>query len=101
MNDMALGGRMYWETLAKQLASVWWEVSKVGGALQHGDLDSAETCFSVVLEQHGGQCFHADTPMDAWDKARDWLVSPERPTYGEPVVANCLFSDGVMSSGKP
>jgi len=76
--DFALGGKIYWEDLAKQFATVWWKVAEVGGTLQHGDLDSAETCFSVVLEKHGGQCFHADTPMDAWEKAKAWLMSPDR-----------------------
>jgi hypothetical protein len=102
MSDAALGGLIYWEDLAKQLADVWWEVSKVGGTLQHGELDRAGTMFSVALEQHGGRCFHGDTPLDAWRKARDWLVSPDRPTYvsgGESVVANCLFSDGTISNG--
>lgn len=76
--DFALGGKIYWRDLAMQLSAVWWELSKIGGNLQHGDLESAETCFSVVLEQHGGQCFHADTPLDAWENAKAWLMSPDR-----------------------
>ncbi len=80
----ALGGKSFWQDLAKQLAEVWWEVSKVGGTLQHGYLDKAETMFSVVLEKHGGQCFHGDTPLDAWKKADDWLKSPERPSFDIP-----------------
>lgn len=81
--DFALGGKIYWRDLAMQLATVWWKVAEVGGTLQHGDLESHETCFSVVLEKHGGQCFHADTPMDAWNKAKAWLMSPDRPTTPE------------------
>jgi hypothetical protein len=49
--------------------------------LQHGDLENAETMFSVVLNNHGGRCFHAETPMDAWRKAKDWLLSPSRPSF--------------------
>jgi len=81
--DCGLGGRIFWQDLAKQLAEVWWEVSKVDGTLQHGYLDKAETMFSVVLEKHGGQCFHADTPLEAWKKADAWLKSPERPSFGD------------------
>ena len=74
---LALGGKIFWQDLAKQLSSVWWEVSKVGGTLQHGDLEKPETMFSVVLEKHGGQCFHGETPMDAWKKSDAWLKSPD------------------------
>lgn len=100
--DIAPCGYIHWEDLAKQLASVWWEVAKVGGTLQHGDLDKAETMFSVVLEQHGGQCFHGETPMDAWNKAYAWLVSPERPAFGPSQVsveiAARIWCDPEMSS---
>lgn len=78
-DDVAPCGMIYWADLAKQLANVWWKVSNVGGTLQHGDLDKEGTMFTVVLEQHGGKCFHGDTPMDAWGKAYEWLVSPLRP----------------------
>lgn len=85
-NEMyALGGRLEWEDLAQQLASVWWEVHKVGGSLQYGELTQSTTMFSVVLERHGGRCFHAETPMDAWMKAYAWLVSPDRPIVGDSV----------------
>ena len=82
---LALGGKLFWQDLAKQLSSVWWEVSKVGGTLQHGDLEKPETMFSVVLEKHGGQCFHGETPMDAWKKSDAWLKSPDRPRISEPL----------------
>ncbi len=72
----ALGGKMMWVELAKQLADVWWKVSKVGGNLQHGDLELAATMFSVVLESHGGRCFHGETPDEAWCRASDWMASP-------------------------
>lgn len=74
---------MFWSDLSKQLASVWSKVSELGGTLQHGDLEKAETMFSVVLNKHGGHCFHAETPMDAWIKANSWLVSPDRPSFAE------------------
>lgn len=77
----ALGGTMLWSDLAKQLSDVWGELYAVGGTLQHGDLDKSDTMFSVVLNAHGGQCFHADTPMVAWRKAKAWLCSPGRPAF--------------------
>jgi hypothetical protein len=76
---MALKGQMYWRDLAKQLAEVWWRCSEIGANLQHGDLDE-DISFSVVCVEHGGQVFHGDTPMHAWEKARKWLMSPSRPT---------------------
>ena len=76
--ELGLGGQIYWSDLAKQLATAWWEVSEVGGNIQHGDLET-DTTFSIVLVAHGGQCFHAPTPMDAWKKAKKWLMSPDRP----------------------
>jgi len=81
VSDFAIGGKCFWQDLARQLAEVWWEATKVGGTLQHGDLDKPETMFSVVLEKHGGRCFHGETPMDAWKKADAWLKSPERPSF--------------------
>lgn len=90
--DIAPCGYIHWEDLAKQLASVWWEVSKVGGTLQHGDLDNAATMFSVCLEQHGGQCFHGQTPMDAWKKAYAWLVSPMRPSLSWTAQCDTLLT---------
>ncbi len=75
--ELALGGQIYWRDLAQQLASVWWQVAEVGGNIQHGDLD-ADTTFSIVLPLHGGYCFHGPTPMDAWTKAKKWLMSPDR-----------------------
>ena len=82
----ALGGKIYWPDLAKQLSTVWYEVSELGGTLQHGDIEKAETMFSVVLDKHGGRCFHAETPMDAWRKAKDWLLSHDRPVFTESLV---------------
>lgn len=82
--EYALDGKIYWCDLAKQISTVWWELNEIGGNLQHGDLEK-DTNFSVVLVAHGGQCFHADTPMDAWKKARKWLMSPDRPRE-EPIV---------------
>jgi len=77
----ALGGIIAWRDLAYQLAKVWWECSKVGGTLQHGENLSDPITFSVVLPQHGGRCFHAETPLEAWKKAHAWLVSPDRETF--------------------
>ena len=79
--EYTLGGKILWRDLAIQLSKVWWDVTQVGGELQHGDLEYPECMFSIVLKNHGGQCFHAETPMDAWKKAHDWLVSPDRPTF--------------------
>jgi len=79
--EYALGGKILWRDLAIQLAKVWWDVTEVGGNIQHGDIDRQKCNFSIVLPHHGGRCFHADTPMDAWKKAHDWLVSPDRPTF--------------------
>jgi hypothetical protein len=78
---LCLGGKMFWSDLSRQLATVWSEVSELGGTLQHGDLEKTETMFSVVLDNHGGRCFHAETPMDAWRKAKDWLLAPDRPSF--------------------
>jgi len=75
--QLALGGKIYWSELAQQLSIVWWEVTEVGGNVQHGDLHT-DTTFTVVLPQHGGYCFHGPTPMDAWGKAKKWLMSPDR-----------------------
>ena len=77
-NNYALGGRIHWRDLADQLADVWWKVAEVGGKLQHGDLTSEHTCFTVVLVAHGGCRFHGDTPRQAWQKSYKWLVNPER-----------------------
>lgn len=74
----ALGGTMCWRDLAQQIAQVWWKLNEIGGNLQHGDLHT-ECTFSVVLPDHGGQCFHAETPIGAWKKAEKWLMSPDRP----------------------
>jgi len=76
--NYSLGGKIHWRDLAIELADVWWKVNEIGGNVQHGDLDSEHTCFSVVLVAHGGQCFHGDTPRDAWAKAYKWLVDPDR-----------------------
>lgn len=76
--ETALGGKIYWRDLALQLAKVWWEVHQIGGDLQHGDLENPVTYFSVVLPHHGGRVFHADTPHHAWEKAKKWLMSPNR-----------------------
>jgi hypothetical protein len=76
--ELALGGKIYWRDLALQLAKVWWELTEVKGELQHGDLDSPNCTFSVVLPHHGGRVFHGDTPMDSWNKAKRWLMSPDR-----------------------
>jgi len=79
--EFALGGQIYWADLCKQLATVWWECSKIGATLQHGDLESETTQFSIVLPESygaGGRCFHADTPSNVWNKAHDWLISPDR-----------------------
>jgi len=80
--ETALGGKIYWRDLAIQLAQVWWELSSIKGSLQHGELDAEGTMFSVVLEEHGGQCFHGETPHDAWQKAKAWLLSPSRRSSG-------------------
>lgn len=74
------GGQMYWRDLALQLAEVWWKCHNIGASLQHGDIDT-DVSFSVVCEQHGGQCFHADTPHNAWLKAEKWLMSPDRANF--------------------
>jgi len=80
VQDMALGGQMYWRDLARQLAEVWWKCHTIGASLQHGDIDS-DVSFSVVCEKHGGQVFHADTPHNAWLKAEKWLMSPDRENF--------------------
>jgi hypothetical protein len=80
VQDMALGGQMYWRDLAHQLAEVWWKCHNIGASLQHGDIDT-DVSFSVVCEQHGGQVFHADTPHNAWIKAEKWLMSPNRASF--------------------
>lgn len=80
LNSLALGGQMYWRDLALQLAEVWWKCHNIGASLQHGDIDT-DVSFSVVCEQHGGQCFHADTPHNAWLKAEKWLMSPDRANF--------------------
>lgn len=80
VQDMALGGQMYWRDLALQLAEVWWKCHNIGASLQHGDIDT-DVSFSVCCEQHGGQCFHADTPLNAWIKAEKWLISPDRANF--------------------
>jgi len=80
VQDMALGGQMYWRDLARQLAEVWWKCHNIGASLQHGDIDT-DVLFSVVCEKHGGQCFHADTPHNAWLKAEKWLISPDRANF--------------------
>ena len=80
VQDMALGGQMYWRDLARQLAEVWWKCHNIGASLQHGDIDT-DVSFSVVCEQHGGQVFHADTPQNAWFKAEKWLMSPDRVNF--------------------
>lgn len=101
-SGLAIGGKIYWQDLAKQLSEVWWEVAKVGGTLQHGELDKPETMFSVVLEKHGGQCFHGETPMDAWKKADAWLKSPERPSFEIPkIVREKEKFLSVLLSGDP
>lgn len=94
---------IHWQDLAKSLATVWWEVSKIGGSLQHGDLENAGTMFSVVLEQHGGHCFHGETPMDAWRKAHAWLVSPERPSLSWPAQCDTALTklQSVIDSSTP
>jgi hypothetical protein len=84
--DMALGGQMYWRDLARQLAEVWWKCHSIGASLQHGDIDT-DVSFSICCEQHGGQCFHADTPHNAWLKAEKWLMSPDRANFP---AAACL-----------
>lgn len=79
--EFALGGQIYWADLCKEFAIVWWECSKIGAILQHGDLESPKTQFSIVLPSayaDGGRCFHGATPLDAWNKAHDWLISPDR-----------------------
>jgi len=63
-----------------QLAQVWWKCHNIGASLQHGNIDT-DVSFSVVCEQHGGQCFHADTPENAWLKAEKWLMSPDRANF--------------------
>jgi len=89
VQDMALGGQITWRDLTIQIAQAWWECHEIGASLQHGDLDT-ETTFSVVCEQHGGQCFHASTPLDAWHKAKKWLMSPERPRQQPEIDLNFL-----------
>lgn len=78
--EMALGGQMYWRDLALQLARVWWKCYKIGASLQHGDLDK-DIAFSIVCERHGGRVFHSDTPENAWNKAEEWLLSPDRENF--------------------
>lgn len=97
------GNGIYWADLAMQLAAAWWEVNKVGGSLQHGDLNKAGTMFSVVLEQHGGQCFHGETPMEAWSKAKAWLASPERPSLSWPAQCDTVLTklQSVIDSRSP
>ena len=80
VQDMALGGQMYWRDLARQLADVWWKCHNIGASLQHGDIDT-NVSFSIVCEKHGGQVFHADTPHNAWLKAEQWLMSPDRANF--------------------
>lgn len=76
--ELALGGKIYWRDLALQMAAVWAELHPIGGDLQYGSLDGRTTSFSIVLPHHGGRCFHAEFPMDAWRKAKKWLMSPDR-----------------------
>lgn len=78
--EMALGGQMYWRDLAIQLAKVWWKCHNIGASLQHGDLDK-DIAFSIVCERHGGRIFHGDTPENAWHKAEEWLLSPDRENF--------------------
>lgn len=80
VQDMALGGQMYWRDLARQLAETWWKCHNIGASLQHGDIDT-DVSFSIVCEKHGGQVFHADTPHNAWLKAEKWLMSPDRANF--------------------
>lgn len=79
--ELGLGGRIYWRDLAIQISEVWWKCYKIGASLQHGDLESSLANFSVVCERHGGRCFHADTPADAWQKAETWLMSTDRENF--------------------
>lgn len=81
--EIALGGQMYWRDLALQLARVWWKCYKIGASLQHGDLDK-DIAFSIVCERHGGRVFHGDTPENAWNKAEEWLLSPDRENFLTP-----------------
>lgn len=78
--EMALGGQMYWRDLAIQLARVWWKCHNIGASLQHGDLNK-DIAFSIVCERHGGRVFHGDTPENAWHKAEEWLLSPDRENF--------------------
>lgn len=78
--EMALGGQMYWRDLALQIARVWWKCHNIGASLQHGDLDK-DIAFSIVCERHGGRVFHGDTPENAWHKAEEWLLSPDRENF--------------------
>jgi len=78
--EMALGGQMYWRDLALQLAHVWWKCYKIGASLQHGDLDK-DIAFSIVCGRHGGRVFHGYTPENAWYKAEEWLLSPDRENF--------------------
>ena len=80
IEGMALGGQMYWRDLAIQLAKVWWACHSIGASLQHGNIDNDVT-FTVCCELHGGRCFHAHTPHDAWWKAEKWLMSPDRENF--------------------
>lgn len=80
VQDMALGGQMRWRDLALQLAEVWWKCHSIGASLQHGDIDN-DVSFTVCCELHGGRCFHADTPSNAWRKAEKWLMSPDRENF--------------------
>lgn len=80
VQDMALGGQMYWRDLALQLAEVWRKCHSIGASLQHGDIDT-DVSFTVCCELHGGRCFHAATPSDALAKAIKWLVSPDRENF--------------------
>jgi len=83
--EMALGGQMYWRDLALQLADVWWKCYGIGASLQHGDLNK-DVSFSIVCEKHGGRVFHADTPHNAWLKAEEWLMSPDRGANESPAL---------------
>lgn len=71
-----------WETLANELATVWWWCHNNNANLQHGEL-GWDTTYSICLMGGvpGRNTFHADTPLKVMEKAKARLA--ELPTCGK------------------
>jgi hypothetical protein len=91
-----------WETLALQLAQVWWWCHEHNANLQHGDLSSPEVTFSICLlgqEWQNGTCvFHAPTPLEAQEKAHAYML--ENPqAFASFVQGHMTPADAVFGFG--